>query len=292
MTQREPSTPEDSLPRPMIGIALMIAASLLVPIVDGIAKYLTADHSPFFISWARYTAASVIVLPVAVMRSGGALLPRQGLPAHALRTIFIVSAMTCFFFAIREIPLATAFGGYFIGPVIASVLAVLLLRERMTMKRGVAVCLGFIGALLIVQPGIEVQTGSLFALASGTLFACYLVATRMAAQADPPLVTLTFQCVFGALLLTPLAALNWSWISLETVLLIGVMGLISALSHLLIIGAFRFAEASTLSPLAYFELVTATLIGLVIFSEFPGISTWAGIALIAFGGLLISSRHS
>ena len=66
------------------------------------------------------------------------------------------------------------------------------------------------------------------------------------------------------------------------------MGLLSALAHLLVISAFRYAEASVLSPLAYFELVTATVIGFVVFSEFPGISSWLGTALIVLGGLLIS----
>ena len=287
MTELKLSSRPKPSRRPLRGIALMIAASLIVPNVDGIAKYLTADHSVFFVSWARYAAASAFVLPVAAARLGGNLFPKGDLSAHALRTFFIVAAMTCFFFALREIPLATAFGGYFIGPVIASVLAVLLLKERMTIGRWIAVLIGFIGALFIVKPGIQFQFGSLLALASGGLFACYLIATRRAAQEDSPLITLVFQCVFGTLLLTPLAALNWSWPSTETILLIGAMGLLSALSHWLAISAFRYAEVSVLSPLAYFELVTATVIGFVVFSEFPEISSWLGTALIVVGGLLV-----
>ena len=173
MAQLKLSSRAQSSPQPVRGIALMIAASLTVPIVDGIAKYLIADHSAFFVSWARYTAASAFVLPVVVTRLGGNLFPKEELSAHALRTFFIVAAMTCFFFAIRDIPLATAFGGYFIGPVIASLLAVPFLKERMTIRRWMAVLIGFAGALFIIKPGIELQFGSLLALLSGGLFACY-----------------------------------------------------------------------------------------------------------------------
>jgi len=269
------------------GIALMSAASLLVPVVDGMAKILGAHHSPDLVAWGRYAVASLIVLPLNVVSSGGLRDVRHDFGSNMLRTILTVGAMTAFFYAITEIPLATAFGGYFLGPMIAAVLATPVLGEKLTGVRLAAAVLGLIGAYLIVRPGVDVNVGSLLAVLSGILFAGYLVATRMTATKTRPLPALQFQCVCGTILLSPFAIWHWSLPTKREVVLIALMGVISATCHLMVIAAFRFAEASVLSPLAYLELVTATIFGRVVFAEFPDGLAIAGIAVIVVSGLLI-----
>ena len=272
--------------RSAIGIALMIVASLVVPLVDGIAKLLGSSHSPYFVAWARYATASLIVLPLTLIWYRSAYDVRRDFASNALRTMLTVGAMTCFFFAITEIPLATAFGGYFLGPVIAALLAAPLLGEKLTPSRLGAAVLGLGGAYLIVRPGVDLKFGSLLAVLSGALFAGYLITTRMTAATTPPVDALRFQCVFGALLLTPFAILNWSLPTKEDMLLIAVMGGISAICHLMVIAAFRFSEASVLSPLAYLELVTATLFGQLVFSELPDGLAFIGVTIIVLSGLI------
>jgi drug/metabolite transporter (DMT)-like permease len=127
---------------------------------------------------------------------------------------------------------------------------------------------------------------------SGALFAGYLVATRMTAATTPPIDALRFQCVFGALLLTPLALLNWSWPSNEALILIVCMGALSAVCHFMVIAAFRYAEAAVLAPLSYLELVTAVVFGQLIFSELPDPVAFVGIALIVLGGMTILFTES
>jgi drug/metabolite transporter (DMT)-like permease len=278
---------EKALLRPGIGMALMIVASLLLPLVDGIAKILTENHSAFLIAWARYSAAALVVAPlVPALRHGS-----RGLAAdftsNALRTVLAAAAMTCFFLAIARIPIGTALGGYFIGPVVAAVLAARLLGETIDVGRLGAVFAGLVGAFLILKPGAAFEFGSLMALASGALFAGYLVATRMTASTTPPIDALRFQCLFGAALLTPLAALNWSWPSGQEMLLIGAMGVLSALCHFMVIAAFRHAETAVLSPLIYLELVTALLFGQIVLSERPDLPEFIGIACIVAGGLIV-----
>lgn len=284
---RKTAAGESRTVRPIIGIALMVVASFAVPLVDGIAKILVANHSPLFVAWARYSAAAIIVLPMALVWHRQTHSLRTDFASNALRTILAVGAMTCFFFAITQIPLATAFGGYFLGPVIAAVLAARILGEKVTAWRLGAALAGLFGALLVVQPGIDFKFGSLLAILSGVLFAGYLVTTRMTASTTPPMGALMFQCVFGALLLTPFAVLNWSWPSMEELLLIFVMGALSAVCHFMVIAAFRYAEAAVLSPLVYLELVTAVVFGWIAFSELPDLLAFMGIALIVLGGLVI-----
>ncbi|MBX3497907.1 MAG: DMT family transporter [Alphaproteobacteria bacterium] len=269
-----------------IGIALMASASLAIPVVDGIAKLLGATHSPVFVAWARYVASSLIVVSLTAGFYRVTHDLRQDLPANLLRTVLIVGAMTCFFFAITRIPLATAFGGYFLGPVIAA-LAAPLLGERLSAGRLAAAALGLAGAILVVRPGAEPSLGALLAVASGALFAGYLITTRIAVVRTPPIDALRFQCVAGALLLTPFALTHWSWPSGDELLLIAAMGALSTLCHFMVIAAFRYAEVGVLSPLVYLELVTATLIGLLVFAELPDLLAFAGIGCIVLGGWLV-----
>lgn len=290
---KNPAIGDNSPAQPILGIALMAAASLAVPLVDGIAKALTASHSPFFIAWARYAAAALIVVPLTLpwhreFRSFG-----RDFASNALRTMLAVGAMICFFFAIAEIPFATAFGGFFLGPVIAAVLAAVLLGERVTVWKLGSALAGLAGALLIVRPGVDFQFGSLLAVLSGAFSAGYLVATRVAASTTPPVDALRFQCVFGALLLTPFALLNWSWPTQEALLLIAAMGALSAACHFMLIAAFRHGEAAVLAPLVYLELVTAMVLGRVVFGELPDLLAFTGIGLIVLAGLavLLSERR-
>lgn len=270
---------------------------LTIPAVDGIAKHLGQSFSPLFVAWARYAAATLIVLPVALLRLGprGAL-PRRDRGAHLLRTAFLMAAMSLYFLAIARIPMATAAGAYFVGPVAAAVLAMVLLRERARPQRLAAVALGFAGAMIVVRPGTEVSAGMLFALGSGLCFACYIIATRIAARSTAVLPTLAFQCLIGAVLLTPQAIWTYAWpagAALAPVLaLILAMGAISALCHILSINAFRFADASALAPLVYLELVGTAAIGLFVFGEFPDAVTWTGIAVIVAAGLLLTRERA
>lgn len=273
-----------------MGIALMAGAMLIIPSSDAIAKYLSGAHSAAFLSWARYVAALGFLLPivaVAQWRSPEPLIVRGQLLPQIIRTAFLVGAMTLYFMAIKHVPLADALGAYFVAPIIATLLATVILRERLDWRRLAAVGLGFAGALLVVRPGAETSSGTLIALASGALMACYLVMTRATAKASSPLSTLTLQLVLGIAMLTPIVIFQWNMPDREGIMLILLMGLVSAASNLMTISAFRFAQVSTLSPLVYLELVGATALGLAVFGDFPAPATWAGIAVIVIAGLIV-----
>jgi len=142
--------PTTASPRVLPGIVLMAAAMLTIPLVDGLAKHLSATHSPLYISWARYAVACCVVLPFALSLHGRALLPKRDLGSHLLRTVFLMAAMTLYFLAIARTPLATAASAYFVGPIIAVLLAFLVLGERLTTRKVVALGLGFAGAMIIL----------------------------------------------------------------------------------------------------------------------------------------------
>lgn len=273
-----------------VGIVLMIAAMLVIPIVDGLAKYLSVNYSPLFVSWARYAASTALILPIAFVRNGRRVLPTDDIPLHALRTLCLVGAMTLYFFAISKVSLVIAASAYFVGPLVAVSLSVIFLGERLTVAKVLGMLVGLIGALIVLQPSGEFDAYAILALGAGCLFAVYLVITRRTSAQSEPIRTLAFQCLFGTLLLTPPALFVAEIPAYDLMSLFVGLGLFSLLGHFFTIIAFQKAEASTLAPLVYVELIGATAIGFLIFSDVPTPSAILGAVLIAAAGLIVSIR--
>jgi drug/metabolite transporter (DMT)-like permease len=274
------------------GVWLMIAAMLAIPIVDGIAKHLTASYSPLFLNWVTHISATLIVLPIAAATHGRKLFPQRSRWLHLLRAALLVTAGTLFYQAIARIPLATAVSAYFVAPILAIPLSVLILKERMTLLKGVSLALGFIGSMVILRPGGALDVGLLFAFGSGVVFAFFMIVTRMIARDSDPLRMLAFQCAAGALLLTPQALVFWSPPQWSDAAFFAGLGVFAVASHLMSIAAYRIADASTLAPLVYIELIGATLIGYAVFGDVPDLPTMAGAACIVAAGLILLRRSA
>lgn len=277
--------------RQTYGVILMALAMLTIPLVDGLAKHLSTNYSPLFLGWARYAVASLIVLPFATRTYGSEIFPTEQRIPHLLRTLFLVAAMTLYFLSIARIPLATAVSTYFVSPILAVMLSILVLKERMTSWKALSLTLGFVGSMVILRPGGSTDPGILFALGSGICFAFYMIATRQAAQESDPIKTLVFQCVIGTILLTPQAILSWSAPVWSDLLFFAALGGFSVISHILSIMAFRLASASRLAPLVYLELIGSILVGYLAFREFPDGPTMIGACLIVLAGLLLLPRQ-
>jgi drug/metabolite transporter (DMT)-like permease len=192
--------------------------------------------------------------------------------------------------ALKYLPLADATAINYMTPTIVILLAVVFLGERMTRSRIAFVVAGMAGMLMIVQPGAELMKGSaIFALGSAVCYAFYQITTRMLAGEDPR-VTLFYPALIGAILMTAVwpwfgTSIDISWPDFALLVLIGVLGTVG---HFLFILAFQRANASALTPFTYIQLVFATLIGWLVYNDFPDALTLAGMGLIAGSGLLLT----
>ena len=195
--------------------------------------------------------------------------------------------MALYFVSISLIPLATAISAYFVGPIVAVILGVLFLKETLNILKILSLILGFMGSLVILRPGSEIQPGIVMAFASGCLFALYMITSRMTSQESDPVKTLALQCVLGSIILSPFAVLFWKLPTMDNMHLFIGLGLCSALGHIMTIYAFRYADASTLAPLVYVELVATVFVGYIVFSQIPNISTVIGAGFIIVSGLLL-----
>mgnify|MGYP002632171635 CR=1 FL=1 len=275
------------------GIVLIILSMILVPFMDVIAKLLSARYPIFEIVWARYFFHLLIILPVLLWRHkiAGLWPSRPGL--QIIRGGLLLVSTFLFFAAIAKMPIADALALVFISPLLVTALSPVLLGETVGIRRWTAVFFGFIGALIIVRPGFTViGTGALLALGAGVVYALYVVATRKLAGSAPPLVTLAYTALLGAIIMT-VVVLMFQWVppSPADWLLMGAMGAVAAAGHYLLIKAFEHAPASVLAPFGYTEIIMATFAGYAFFGDFPDHWTWLGVMVIIISGVYISLRE-
>jgi len=278
--------------RPLTGIALMAAAMTLAPFGDAIAKYLSAAIPVLELSWARFALPGLAFGAVVAFRLGpGALWPAR--PAlHLGRGLALYLAATLFFFAIARMPLADALALLFVAPLVTTAVAPFALGERVGARRWAAVAVGFGGALVVLRPGLGViQPAAPMALAAGVLFGLYLAASRAVARATPALVNIAHTVLTGAVLSSLVLPFVWVAPSAADLVLMAAIGLAAMAANVALVRAFEFAPAATLAPLAYLEIVMATVLGLVWFGDFPDGWTWVGIAVIIGSGVTVSVRE-
>ncbi|MBL6932688.1 MAG: DMT family transporter [Rhodospirillales bacterium] len=273
----------------------MLISMSIVPIMDGFAKELSARYSIVEIVWARYFFHLLYLLPIVILRYGvSALLPRYPV-LQIIRGGMLLISTILFFAAIAVMPIADALAIVFISPLLVTALSPVLLGEKVGVRRWVAVSVGFIGAMIIIRPGVSsIDTGTMLALGAGIVYAFYMIATRKLSGSAPPLVTLTFTALLGAVVMSVAVPYQWTTPNALDFSMMAGMGACAALGHFLLIKAFDHAPASVLAPFGYSEIVMATAIGFVVFGDFPDHWTWVGVAVIIASGIYISlrERHS
>ena len=165
--------------------------------------------------------------------------------------------------------------------------------SRSCVRRWSAVIAGFVGVLFIVQPGFQtVSAGVFWAILSAACFACYALATRRLAGADPAILTQTITCILATLVLSIAMPYVWVQPTMEDWLLMVALGASGGIGHLLVTMAYEHVDASVLAPLSYLEMVSTVVLGFVVFHEFPRDATWIGIALICGSGMVIAWREA
>ncbi len=278
--------------RPLAAVLFVLAAAVVIPVMDGVAKSLSARYPVAQVVWARYFFHALLLFPVVLVRYGRhSLWPHR--PVLQLTRGALLLASTGFFFAaIAHMPLADALALVFVSPLVVTALSPFVLGEHVGARRWAAVVVGFIGACIIIRPGFGVmQWASLLALGAGTGFACYVLATRKLSGSGPPLVTLAHTALVGAAVTTLIAPATWVTPTPADWVLMVVLGVLAATGHFFIIQAYERAPASLLAPYGYGEIVTATLVGYVAFGDFPDAVTWVGITVVIASGVYISVRE-
>ncbi|MCR9070913.1 MAG: DMT family transporter [Alphaproteobacteria bacterium] len=287
----EPTTPPPP-DRVLHGIALMLLAVSLLPIMEGLAKSMSDRYGVVQLVFARFAFQSLFILPIAAVRHAADLKRGNRLPLQLARGIAILAGTGFFYWSLRTLPLADGLALMFVAPLIVTAISALFLGEQVGARRWGAVLVGFLGVLVILRPGLGVfQPGALLALTAGGCIAAYALLTRHLSTAAPPLVTLAYTSLVGMVGTAGLLPFVWQTPDAADWARMAVMGSIGAFGHYFMIRAFEQAPASVISPFIYAEIVVATLIGYLWFGDFPDVFTWSGIAILIASGIYLSWRE-
>jgi len=279
--------------RALRGIALMLVAVAFFAMIDTTAKYLSQTYPVPGIVWMRY-AGNLILLLAILAATGGLRHMRTARPGiQLLRGVLLGAATMLFFLSISVMPLAEAAGIGFVMPLFIVLLAVPMLKERLDMPRLAAVLVGLAGALLIVRPGSELFTPyALLPVAMAVVNALYQILTRKIAGVEPPMTSLFYGALVGAVMFAPAvpfafvmpaSAFHWA--------LFALLGVCATIGHLALIRAYDHAPVGVLAPFHYSVLIWMMLLGYLVFGDFPDRWSLAGMAIIVMSGLYIANRQ-
>ncbi|MEL6962064.1 MAG: DMT family transporter [Pseudomonadota bacterium] len=276
------------------GIACALTGLFGMSVMDACAKFLGEGYAISQIILFRNAVGALVVL-LFVLVSDRRLLrlrPRRfGL--LALRTIFSLAAGFLFFTGLRYLPLADAFAIAFTAPLFITALSVPLLKEQVGARRWGAVVIGFIGVLIVIQPGTSsFRLEALLPLSAALSYALTMLVSRrltweMSTSAIMFWPSLGATC--AALLFMPL---QWQTPSPTDLGIFLFMGLIGTLGMTLIIQGYRFAPASVIAPFDYSALLWAIILGWLIWGDLPGPETWLGSSVLIMSGLYILHRET
>lgn len=276
----------------MKAIIFNLLAWVMLPVMDGFAKYLSSDMPVLQITWARYFFTVVFTLPVMMLFFRNKLVWTDKPKLQIIRGLVLLAANICFFYAISVISLAKALTLAFVAPLIVTAFSPIFLGERVGVRRWTAVIIGFIGSLVVIRPGfVEINLASLSALCTGIMYGFYLIITRKLSTSDNSLLTLLLTGTVGLVVISITMPFLWMNPSpLQWSLMAGI-GLFACIGHLFLILSLKYADASKLAPFSYFEIITNIIIGYYFFNDFPDNWTFLGLFIIILSGIYISRRE-
>jgi drug/metabolite transporter (DMT)-like permease len=277
---------------PAAGIAWMLVSALIFSTMPVTIREATAYMHPLQTVFFRNAAALAFMSPW-LFRVGLAPLRTSRSWLYATRALTAAGAMMCWFWGMPNMPLGAAQALSFTQPMFATVLAALVLREDVRARRWSATALGFVGVLIIVQPGVRpVSWPEVLVMASALFGAVSAIQVKALARTEGTATMVAYLALF----LTPMTLLPaipvWTWPPLEAWGWIVLMGAVGTAGHLAVTKAYHLADASALLPFDYLRLPLAALLGWAIYAETLGATFWLGSAVIAGSSIYIAHREA
>jgi len=273
---------------PRLGICLMIATTLVFAMQDGISRHLAGEYNVYMVVMIRYWFFAAFVITIASRQAGGireAAKTTQPI-LQAFRGVLLAAEICVMVGAFVLLGLVEAHAIFACYPLLVATLSGPILGEEVGWRRWVAIAIGFIGVLVILQPGITVfSIEAMVPLAAAFMFALYNLLTRYAARKDRAATSFFWTGTTGAIVMTcvgvwfwqPMSQVDWAWMALLCVT--------GATGHYLLIRTYEVAEVSAVQPFAYLQLVFASALGLLVFGEVLATNVVIGASIVVTAGL-------
>jgi len=273
---------------------LMVATTLIFAVQDSITRHLGGQYSVFMVVMIRYWFFAAFVMAVAARAPGGlrGAVRTKHPVLQILRGLLLITEVCVMVVAYVKLGLIETHAVFTSYPLLVAALSGPVLREKVGWRRWSAVAIGFVGVLIILQPGFGVfSLWSLVPLLAATLFALYSLLTRYVGRGDAASVSFFWTGMVGALVMTPLGLWHWQEMTPQDWGWMAALCIIAVVAHWLLIRAYEVAEASAVQPFAYFQLVFVSIFGLTFFGEVLRANVAVGAAVVVCAGLFTLWRQ-
>lgn len=271
----------------------MTLSILLFSFMDASVKWLGASYPTAQIMFFRCAVALVPVLVIIALRGGPGILRTQQKKLHMLRSVMGIGAMGFAFYAFSLMPLAEAVSILHTAPLFMTALSVVLLREKVGLRRWLAIIIGFFGMLLVVRPGADMlASGSLYMLAAAFLIGCTTIIIRHLGKIDDPVCITFYFTVTGVIVsCAGIFLQGWQQPTLVDAALLCMVGLFGGIAQYLMTLSYRHLAIGILAPLKYLTIVFGGSIGYLVWAEVPDLQSALGISVIIVTGLYTLHRE-
>lgn len=277
-----------------LGITLMVLTTFVFAVQDGLSRHLAAEYNVMMVVMIRYWFFAAFVIAIAKRHAGGlrAVVKTSQPVLQTLRGLLLAAEICVMVIGFTILGLVESHAVFTCYPLLVAALSGPVLGESVGWRRWAAIGVGFVGVLIILQPGMTVfNPAAIIPLIAAAMFAVYGLLTRYVGRKDKTATSFFWTGVTGAIAMTitgiwfwePMAAGDWIYMAMLCVT--GVTG------HWLLIRCYEVAEASAVQPFAYLQLVFASIIGISIFGEDVRTNVAIGAALIVAAGLFTFWRE-
>jgi len=277
----------------LTGILLLVLSTFAFAVSDAITKQLTQLVPVSQILFVRFFAFSVMALAVASVHTGIRPALRSVIPYQQIfRVLIMCFEIGLFAYGIRFLGLAEMHAVMACFPLVVTALSIPLLGESVGWRRWAAVLCGFVGTLIILQPGTQVfDPYALIPLACAIIYAVYILLTRRVSRHDRFETSLLYFGLIGLLASSTIAVFQWQAVESSTVWLLVAVCIASVAAHLLLIKSLELAAAVVLQPFNYLILVWAIVLAYLLFGETLSGTEIIGVTIVVCSGLYIGIRE-
>ncbi|SDJ03002.1 Permease of the drug/metabolite transporter (DMT) superfamily [Lutimaribacter saemankumensis] len=277
-----------------LGIMLMVATTFVFAMQDGISRHLAGEYNVLMVVMIRYWFFAAFVTAVAARKAGGvraAAATRQPW-LQSFRAVLLVAEICVAIWGFTILGLVESHAVFACYPLLIAALSGPVLGESVGWRRWTAIGVGFLGIVIILEPGFGVfQPAAIIPLVSALMFALYGLLTRYAARKDSAATSFFWTGTVGMVAMTAVGAWYWEPMTGGDWMWMGLLCLTGAGGHFLLIKTYEVAEASVVQPFAYFQLVFASVMGVILFDEVIRANVAVGASIIVAAGLFTFWRE-
>ena len=277
-----------------LGIFLMVITTIVFASQDGLSKYLATEYNVYMVVMIRYWFFAAFVMTISSRKPGGVKqVAKTKTPLlQIFRSLILVAEMCVTILAFTLLGLAETHAIFASYPLIIAMLSGPILGEHVGWRRWLAICVGFFGILIILNPGNGIFSPyALVPLAGAILFALYGLLTRYAGQYDNSSTSFFWTGIVGCIAMTAIGLNFWDPVSQADWSIMLILSASGMLGHFLLIKCYEVAEASAVQPFAYLQLIWASIIGIIIFGEQITTNVFIGACIIVGAGLFTLWRE-